>query len=87
MGSRIGYSDSLVRFLGTADGFFVLARFGVILTKLFCYLGSDLRLSLGAEVVAVGTHVGDVPVFVQRLGGPHSASGRKAKPTRGILLH
>ena len=85
---EIGRPDRLVRFLRILDLALILARLvgheaGVVAVGDRPARGAD---RLGRHVDAVGPHVGDQPVLVERLGDPHRVAGRKAELARRLLL-
>ena len=85
---EIGRADGFVRFLG-------VLRLGLVHTRAVgqrvsaIAVGNRLAASgNGAAIHAdpVGTHVGDGPGFIERLGEAHGVAGGKTELARGFLL-
>ena len=86
--AEIGRADRFMRFLRILDLGGVMARLvgdvaGVIAVGDRAAGGAD---RFGGHLHAVGAHVGDQPVLVERLGDAHRVAGREAELARRFLL-
>ncbi len=83
-----GWPNCLVRFLRAFASSRVLPRLlrQVVATVQLAHLGAGGIEGLSRQVGGVRAHVGDVAVFVQRLGRRHRALRRVAKLAPGFLL-
>jgi len=86
--AEVGRTDCLV-------GLLRVLRLARVAARLVGHVAAVIavrdRLASGADrllrhVDAVGPHVGDQPVLVERLGDPHRVASREAELARGLLL-
>ena len=86
--AEVGWADRLVRFLRVFGFRLVDARLvgQVIGTKAVGDDGPGLRDRFTSDADAVGAHIGDRPLLVELLRGPHRLRRGHAKLARRFLL-
>ena len=75
-----------MRFLGIGRFTFVAPRLHVLGAVLFLHFLRDVLQRCFAQVDGVGTHVGNVPRFIEVLRDRHGAVHGKAELAAGFLL-